>query len=516
MASNGRLKVFLKQWGILLVLVLVKLILHFLWGNNYEIHRDGYLYLSLGEHPAAGYISVPPFIAFLGNLSKFLFGDTLFAVRFFPALAGAFSIVLTGLIVKELRGGVFAMFLAGLAFLVSPVFLRSNTLFQPVAFNQFYWLLSCYLIIRLINTRNPRIWIFLFIIWGLAFLNKYSIVFFVVAFFISIFFTKHRKLLFSWYFVIGSITGMAIILPNVVWHFLHHFPIITHMKELYQEQLVHVDPGGFLLMQILMTAPVFFIWIAGLYRLLLRRESEDYRIIGFLYPALIILLILLKGKFYYSAGIYPVLLAAGSVMFESWFRKKKVYLRYILVALVVIGAIPILPLSLPVLTMDKMLKYSEILKDHGFAEPFRWEDGRIHPLPQDYADMTGWKEMAEMVAAKYHSMSEEECATCIIFAENYGQAGAVNFYRKELELPEVLSFNASFLLWLPDTAGFNCVLYLGYNKYLHDYFNEVYPVDTLSNKYSREAGVPLYYCSGPRDGFREWWKVKVSEMKKKY
>ncbi len=140
--------------------MILKLLIHFLTASNYELHRDALLYISLGENPAWGYASVPPSIGILANISRFLPGDTSFAIRFFPALIGALSILIIGLTIRDLGGGLFAVFLGGLSFLLSIAYLRSNALFQPVSFNQFYWLLSFYLFISMIRKNKPIYWHF--------------------------------------------------------------------------------------------------------------------------------------------------------------------------------------------------------------------------------------------------------------------------------------------------------------------------------------------------------------------
>ncbi|MGH7600180.1 MAG: glycosyltransferase family 39 protein, partial [bacterium] len=191
------------KWLLIAGLALFKLAIHFWTNTNYELHRDTYLYLALADHPDWGYISVPPVTPMLGKLTIALFGDSAFAIGFFPALIGAFSVVVIALIVKELGGKTWAILLACTAFMLSPAFLRSNTLLQPVSFDQFSWLLSGYFIVKLVESQNPQYWIHLGILWGLAFLNKYAIVFFVLAFLLALLLTPERNMIRSKYFGIG-------------------------------------------------------------------------------------------------------------------------------------------------------------------------------------------------------------------------------------------------------------------------------------------------------------------------
>ena len=158
-------------------LAFFKLLIHLFTNTNYGLHRDEFLYLAEGQHLAWGYMEVPPMIAFLAKIVSF-FGDSVFAVRFLPALVGSLMVALIGLLVKDLGGKRWAITFACLAFIVSPAFLRTNFLFQPVSFNQFFWFLSAFWVIRLIKFENPKYWYYLGITAGFGFLTKYSIVFF--------------------------------------------------------------------------------------------------------------------------------------------------------------------------------------------------------------------------------------------------------------------------------------------------------------------------------------------------
>jgi hypothetical protein len=163
------------EWRLILGLALVKLMLHFFTNTNYGLHRDAFLYLALGDHLDFGYMAVPPLIALFAKITMTVFGDSVFAIRLFPALIGVASVVIVGMIVRLLGGRMWAILLACTAFIVSPAFLRSNTLFQPVSFNQFFWLLAIYFAIKLVQTKNPKFWLHIGVVCGLAFLNKYSL-----------------------------------------------------------------------------------------------------------------------------------------------------------------------------------------------------------------------------------------------------------------------------------------------------------------------------------------------------
>ena len=428
-----------KEWLIIIGLALLKLCIHLATNTNYELHRDAFLYYSLGENLDWGYVSVPPLIALIAKFSTSIFGNTVFALRFFPSLIGSVSVIIIAKMVKELNGGVWAIMIAVLAFIFSPSFLRSNTLFQPVSFNQFFWLLSGYLIVRLLKTSNPKIWIGIFIVFGIAFLNKYSITFFILSFLLAILFTKQRILFKSKYFFIGGLLGILIILPNLIWQYNHNWPLIHHLSELQKYQFVNVSMIGFLIDQFIMNLPGLVIWMTGLIAFLFFKSEKKYRVLAYLYLFTILIIILLRGKSYYTLGLYPILFALGGYAVDKYFNP---YLKYATVAFVIFISLLMLPFSLPIYNLEKMEDYSK--KTAGFTN--RWEDGKIHNVPQDYSDMTGWKELSSIVIRLYNSLPQEEKEHCLIYAENYGQAGAINFYGKKHGLPTPISFSDNFIL----------------------------------------------------------------------
>lgn len=504
------------EWMLIISFAIFKLAIHFFTNTNYGLHRDEYLYLALADHLDFGFVSVPPSIAAFARIASILFGDSVFGVRFFPALIGAASVVIIGLMAKNLGGGKWAIGLACTAFIVSPAFLRSNSLFMPVSFDQFYWLLSAYFILKLIQTQNPKFWIHLGIVAGLAFLNKYAIAFLILAFIFALLLTPHRKLFLSKYFALSLLIGFVIIVPNLIWQFNHNWPVVGHMAELQRTQLVNVNIPDFIIMQFLMNLPGVFVWLAGFVFLLFFADGK-YRALGYTFLGVFLLLILLRGKHYYTLGIYTPLFAAGGYAIEQSFTNRFSFVKPALIALMVVITLPVVPYSLPVLTYDEMVVYAEKSKRFGLEGALRWEDGRVHSLPQDYADMTGWEELGEKVATVYQNLSATEKAQCAIYAENYGEAGAVKYFGKKYGLPEPICFNETFLLWAPDSANTNMVIYINDETDDIDYFfSEVKRVGEISNPYARENGLPIYLCRNPQNGFADFYREMVGGLKSNY
>jgi hypothetical protein len=505
-----KIQPWLNEWGLITAFVIFNLLLHFLTNTNYEVHRDGLLYIELGKHLSWGYQSVPPSIAVFANLSRLLFGDTVFGIRFFPAIIGVISLILIGIMVREMGGNKIAQFIALLAFLTSPAYLRSNTLFQPVSFDQFYWLLIAFFIFRLIDTEKPIYWIWIGIAAGLAFLNKYSVVFYMFAFFISILLTPLRKWMKTPYPYICGVIVILIALPNLIWQYRHDWPVVTHMRELSETQLIHVRIDIFLYEQFMMNFPAVIIWIAGLVFILFTREGKKYRILGFMYVLTLAQLIILRGKPYYSLGLYTMLFAFGGYILVRWFKGKLIFIRYLVIAFNLIFALLLVPISLPVLKPDKYIRFMHKI---GMENSQRWEDGDYHELPQDYADMIGWKELTQIVSDAYHSLTPDEKERCTIFANNYGEAGAINFYGKKLGLPPAISFNDSYLYWAPDSIPGDILIKTGDSDDLVGMYNDVKIVGRITTPNAREEGLPVYLFKSPDTDVGKYYRDRLKQFR---
>ncbi len=510
-------------WYILGVLAAIKMSIHLFTNTitRYGLHRDEYLYISESDHLALGYMEVPPMISIIGKITKLLFGNTEFAVRFFPALIGAISIILIGIMVRDLGGKKYAQLLGGFGFLISPAFLGSNNLFQPVSFNQFMWLLSASVMVRivreleLLNFKNlanlpTKNWYWLGIIAGLGFLTKYSIVFFFTAMIGGLLLTHHRKIFLTKYPYISLGIALIIAAPNIWWQVAHDFPIVRHMEILASTQLVNVSTSSFLFSQFLDNFGATIIWLAGLIFVFTNEKIKPYRFLGWTYLLVILLLLITSGKDYYAFGAYAMLFALGGVALEYWLGQKSL----LLIPIITLLNLPAIPLALPILPIEKMEAYSLYIREEiGMEGLFRWEDGIVRNLRQDYADMHGWEEIPRKVAKIYHNLPPEQQRTCLLFAGHYGQAGVMNFYREKYNLPETYSFNASFVAWVNPDMDITCQIDIDDNKQgeSESFFSSVL-VDSIENKYARDPGY-LYFKSAPRQELRPVWRELVKSRR---
>jgi hypothetical protein len=489
------------------------LVVHMATYNTLGFHRDELLYLAVGRHPAAGYWSNPPFIGIVSYFLQLLPGKTLFILRLFPALAGALLIIITGLMTRELGGKTYAQVLACISLAISIIFMRVFSMFQPVCFDMLFWSIILYTFLRFLNTEKPVYLILLGVAFGFGFLNKYMVIFLAAGLAIAVIPTSYRKLWINKYAWLAILIALLLFLPNIIWQYTHGFPVLHHMRELKETQLVNVRRINIILDQILMFTISSLVWVAGLIWLIRSADSKKFRVFGYAYLAILLIFILLRGKSYYMAGMYPILFAAGGVSWEMSLKRSAS--RIFLVLFIILLTIPILPGAIPYMSAPRLVSYfSGIPPKMGGEALVRWEDGKMHPLPQDYADMLGWDELGGIVVKACDTIKDKK--RLMIYCENYGQAGAVDYFGRGHNLPEAISFADAYRLWVPDTISKSIDVFLYVNDELgadvDSLFSNITVAGSIKNPYAREKGTTVYICRGPRGDFPAFWKRRVLQV----
>ena len=438
------------SYNVLLSLSAAKLLIHLLTNGRYGYFRDELYFLACGRHLDWGYVDHAPLIAVYAKFGLLL-GGSLHAIRFLPALDGALLVALTVLITRELGGGVFAQGLAGLGVILAPVYLATDSILSMNAFEPLFWMGCVYIVIRIVNTGNSRLWLWFGVLAGFGLENKHSAVFFGLTVAIALILSAQRREFLKPWLWLGGAIALLIFLPNLIWQIQHHFPTLEDLANVRKSgKNVELGPLAFFWQQILMLHPVNFpVWAAGLWFFLAGR-GKRFRILGWTYVTLLALMILMKGKNYYLAPIYPMLFAGGGAAFEDWFARlpltrQKLWPKTALVAIMVLAAVPFDILALPVLPPEKYVAYAAAIH----AAPPKTEVHHSGPLPQIFGDQFGWPELVEQVAKIYWSLSPEERARTAIYANNYGEAGAIDFFGPNYNLPAAISPHQTYFYWGP-------------------------------------------------------------------
>jgi hypothetical protein len=506
MLQDSRFSRFFSGPTLVLFLAAAKLIFHLLTASRYGIFRDELYYLACGEHLDLGYVDQPPLIALLAWIARHLFGDSLLGIRLFPALAGAATVWLTGKLARELGGGGFAQILAALAVICVPIYLILHHWLTMNAFEPLLWMACVWCIVRAINRNDSRYWIWFGILVGIGLQTKYGIVFFVVAFVIGMILTRERRFLLTKEFWVGAVIAFLIFLPNLIWLARHDFPFLELMRNVRQ---THRDvvrgPIAFVVDQAQIMNPILFpLWAGGLIWLLLGR----FRLLGIVYVVLLAMFIALRGKNYYLAPIYPLLFAAGSVTFEKITSVRWKWSRIVYALLIVGSTIILVPTVSPIFSPEGFIAYQKKL---GIESP-KAENQPTGPLPQYFADEFGWKQMAEETARIYKSLSPEEQARTAIFANNYGEAGAIDFFGPRFGLPKSICNHQSYWLWGPRDYDGSIVIVLGSDgSGDREHFQSVEPAGHVESPYSRrDEHFDIFLCRGFTGDLRQTW----AKMKK--
>ncbi len=494
-------------------LALLKIAFHLYYYNMLEPHRDELLYFSLGTHPASGYASVPPMIGWLAFLLMKTIGFSALAIKILPALLGGVMVWLTAKIAEELGGAWFAQILTALGIFLAPIFVRPFYLYQPVGFDIFFWTLIFYFTIRYLNTHNNNYLLYLGIAAGFAILNKHLVVLQLGALFIAFLISPERKTLAQKSFWFAILLCLIIALPNIVWQLTHGFSGIKHFNALNKYQLVHLNRINFLKEQLLMPGIFCLLTCAGLLALLFYQKLAKYRLFGFSILLVTSILFAVKGKGYYTAGVFPLALAAGSVWWESFL--KQWYFRVVLAGVLVSLSIFLIPFGIPTDTPENLaVHFKNFTARYGMDGMLRHEDGKIHSLPQDYADMIGWEELAKITNNAYQQVPDKN--NVLIYCENYGQASAVNILGKKYGLPEPVSFSDNYFYWFPRKIPASTDTFIYVNDELGEdvsqLFTDIKLVGKISNPLAREYGTQVYLCQKPKTSFSRFWGERVTEL----
>lgn len=438
-------------------LALLTAALHLFANGDYGYHRDELYFIICGQRPDWGYVDQPPLVPLLASLMHGLFPNSLTMFRLIPALAHAGTVALTAETARKLGGGSWAQLLAGMAALLCPLLLAFGTIFYTDSLQPIAWSLCAYALISIVRDDNERWWLPIGVVIGLAFMAKYTIAFWVAALLVGLVLSSARGRLARPGPYVAALVAGLIVLPNLFWQWAHGWPFLEFGAALVEGNEVVQAPWTFVLIQIRDLNPVTApIWLAGLAAFAFWRRFADLRAIAIAYVLVLAAMIALHAKSYYATGAYPVLFAGGAVAWEAWLASRR--LRAALLAGFVLFSLPLVPFVVPLLPIERFAAYQGFL---GVAPEGTDKKMAFGRLPQLYAEMFGWRDLAALVGHAYHSLSPEERADAVFFASNYGEAAAVDFFGKPWGLPPSISAHNNYYLWGPRGHVGDVVIHAG-------------------------------------------------------
>jgi hypothetical protein len=510
-AVNQRPEWFANGMAIVWAIALAKLIFHIYFNNRYGYFRDEFDYISCGDHLQRGYVDQPPLIPFLIHICRAVLGDSLRSIRFIPALASSLLVVQTAAVAREFGGRRYALILSAICALVAPQYLSNAGLLTTNCLEPNLWMGSAYFAILAIKREQPRYWLWFGVVAGLGLEEKYSIAVFGLGIVVGLLLTEERRIFLDKWIWLGGIAAFLIFLPNILWNMHYDWPFAQLIHQIRAEgRDVVLGPFDFFLQQALLANPLTVpIWLAGLCALLFWDRLKPYRVLGWCYLVCYATFYVQHGKNYYLAPVYPMLLAAGAVVIEfaldrpnaATTKPRWQWLKpAIVIALLANGAY-LTPITVPVLSPDGFLAYMRHLP---LKLPIMEHSHARAPLPQWYSDQFGWKEIADEAVVAWNRIPAAEKSDCGIFAQDYGQAGAIDFFDHAQGLPPTLSGDRTYFLWGPRGYSGNCMIVLDDSrKNLEALWEHVdYVGDSAPSPYALEQQIPFFICKGKK--FDSW------------
>lgn len=483
-------------WSVLLAIAAAVALLHMLTNGRYGFHRDELQFLSDARHLDWGFVAYPPLTPFLQHIGLSLFGVSLVGLRLFSVLAQSAALIVAGLMACELGGGRLAQATAALAVALSPLPMFSGTEFQYTSFDFFWWVLIAYFIIRLLRTENPRWWLAIGAAVGLGLLTKYSIVFYIAGILAGIACTPARRFLRSPWFWSGIALALLLFLPNFLWLVRHNFISYRFLQHIHVRDVGEGRADGFLRDQFLICTNLFAtpLWLAGLAGYL---RSRRFRSLAFMYLVPLALFFFAKGRGYYMAAAYPMLMAMGAAMAERWVSSLPRWSRRSVQAvfftgLTVIGAYAI-AVVVPLAPTGPLRNFA--LKHNG-----------------DLREEIGWNQLVQTVAQIRDSLPPDQQAHLGITTGNYGEYGAIEILGSAYGLPQPIgTTNSEYLRGYPTPAPTTLIV-LGLRP---EQANALFTNCRLAGHNGNSEGIrneeslyhpDIFLCGPPRLSWPQLWK----------
>jgi hypothetical protein len=466
------------------------------FSGRYGFHRDELYYLVAGRHPALGYDDQPPLVPLWAGLSHKIssgWPDTLqlMTLRLPSALAVAAVIVLTSLIAAEFGGSRRPQIVAALTVAVSPVLVISGHLLSTTIFDILGWTMLAWLLSRWLRTRKDSLLLALGPVAGIALQVKNLPLIYLAALVVGLLIAGPRDVFRRWQLWAAGVIAALIWAPNVWWQATHGWPQLE-MTAVIREDADWGGRAGIVPFQILIVGVIaVFVWAPGLWRLLRDPQARTFRALGWAYLVVVLLVLATGGREYYPGGAYPALIASGAIAIDGWLsrraRPNKTIAWYagISAAACAILGLPIYPVAMLHLTPQPPVNY-------------------------DAGETVGWPALTDQVRTVYSGLTDDEKATAVILAGNYGEAGALDHYGPDL--PPVYSGHLAFWRWgppPPDRTG--PVILVGWGWQRSDLEAEctsvtrAATVDNGVNIDNDEHGASIWICRGPRHPWTDLW-----------
>jgi hypothetical protein len=441
-------------------LALLKFLILLATARRYGYFIDEFYYLACARHLSWGYVDQPPLSIALLRTWISCFGDSLFSIRVVPAMTGAATVILTGLLARDFGARSFGVLLAGLCVLANPVFWAIDHFYSMNAWETLLWTAALLVLVRILRDGGSRRWLVLGFLLGLGALNKVGTIWLAGGMFAGLLLSTRREDLRTPWPWLGSALALVIFVPHLLWQISHGWPTLEFIRNATRDKYAGITRGDFLGALLFEYNPVTLpVWILGLISLLGFR-LRAFRPVAVAWLTVFgILLVNGHSRSHYLSGAIPVLYAAGGAAADAWLERCRArrWLRPAWIVLVAVGGFAFLPLFVPVLSVDNYLAYGRAL---GFS-PKSAESDSLAGMPQTVADQIGWNELVDAVALACDRLPPEEKGHACILAGFYGAAGAIEQLGRGRGLPPVVCGHNSYWYWGPGDCDGSVVVAMG-------------------------------------------------------
>ena len=475
---------------------------HLLTNRQYGFHGDELYFIVCGNRPAWGYLDHPPFVPLVARLATDLMGTNLFALRFFPALILGASCVLTGWLARRLGAGSFGEFLAALSFVFAPMMMRLGAILNIPCFEVFFWLIAVHLLVTLCQRNEPRWWQAVGVLMGVALLNKHTTLFLGTGMAVGLVLTHRRRDLATPWPWFGGAIAFLVFLPNLLWQYQHDWATLEFVRSLNANVMQNTSRAEFILAQFILMNPFnAIVWIAGFVFFFRSEAGSPYRLVGWIFPTVLTIMLVFKAKVYYLVPAYPMLMAGGAVLLERQLAGRRGYhaRAALTAAIVAIGLV-----FLPIVTPIGSLKW----KEQYISQVLRFMINDPSDLTFDFRYQLGRYEQVRAFLSVYMKLAEEEKKGCVILTNEYDTASEVNVLGAEMGLPQAISGNNSYYLWGPQGATGKCTIAFGYEEgLLKTCFEEVSVVAEAPCPWYKDIDSvrPVFLCRKPVASLQQLW-----------
>jgi tetratricopeptide (TPR) repeat protein len=504
---------FVSENAIIGYIFIFKILFHLLH-PEYGYLRDELFYIAISDQFSFENLDVLPLTPLVLKLFTTILGYSIKSLHFASSFIGAIYLLVACLITRELGGKKYAILLTGIFVMFSGV-LIFGALYTYDSLDFLIWILSIYLLVRIIKENKPKLWVLLGVVLGLGLFNKLTILFLGLAIFVSLWLVPQRIYFKSRWIWLAGIIALLFSLPFVIWQSLQNWYFISVAAN-YSGGLAYIASFPEYVWSQLLPNNIFLfpVWITGLGLLLFSSKWKQYRLFGIMYVFLFFTLFFVGAKFYFLIPMYSILIVVGSIRIEAYFENRDSHQLKLKIARVILPigyvllSLPLMPMLVPILPVEQLVKYTVVL---GVDAGVRTENKQLNQLPQHIADRFGWEEMVDQIAAVYDSVQADNTEEVGLLTENWGQAGALHLLGKKYNLPEPVSLHGWYYYQtLLRSDIMNNYISIGLPQDgLQTIFKEVIPCGTYTHRYCMpyENNKPIYLCKKPKVDLKQYWLV---------